>query len=151
MFQRALLAYGHPSPRSIFRHHACRNGGKRRGGKAEEAENPATTAIVGTRSERWTPPTVLRRPDLPSKPPMAASSRRRPHPPTPTLSFWAHSAASAAAHRGSGGSASLPASHRLLHRGEPRRRRLRLDLRREGGEEEVWNALHGCHSVGDEG
>jgi hypothetical protein len=28
---------------------------------------------------------------------------------------------------------SLPASHRLLRRGSPRRCRLRLDLRREGG------------------
>jgi hypothetical protein len=62
--------------------------------------SPAPPANAGHRRRSFASPTS------PLNPPMAASSRRRPHP-----KFRARSTASAATRRGSGGSASLPASH----------------------------------------
>jgi hypothetical protein len=116
---------------------------RRRGGRLIRCHIFKFIAITTSPPPPPKAPPRQRRPPLSSAAPtsplnlsMAASSRLRPHPPpTPTLSFGARSAASAAVRRGSGGSASLPASHRLLRRGSPRRHRLRLDLRREGGEE----------------
>jgi hypothetical protein len=116
------LAYGHPPPGRFFDTMPVGTEEREEKGKERKKENPATAAIIGTRSECQTPPPVHRRPDLPSNPPplpwqlLLADIRI---PPPPTLSFQARSAASALAHRGSGGSASLPASHCLLRHGSP--------------------------------